>query len=85
MLYGGFTALTLWFLCSVYLSLLFQEYEHQKSPEAKFVKDMDKLEMLYQAYEYEEINKNPGHLQEFYDHTFGKFVVCMVQGIQLYF
>ncbi|XP_005103320.1 5'-deoxynucleotidase HDDC2 [Aplysia californica] len=48
---------------------LWLEYEHQKSPEAKFVKDMDKLEMLFQAYEYEEMHKKPGHLQEFFDHT----------------
>jgi len=48
---------------------LWLEYEHQKSPEAKFVKDCDKLDMLYQAYEYEEMSGKPGSLQEFFDHT----------------
>ena len=32
---------------------LWEEYETQSSPEAKLVKDFDKLEMIIQAYEYE--------------------------------
>lgn len=30
-----------------------QEYEKASSPEAKYVKDFDKFEMILQAYEYE--------------------------------
>lgn len=48
---------------------LWMEYETQSTPEAKFVKDLDKLEMLYQAYEYETAEGSYGRLQEFFDHT----------------
>ncbi|BFZ21150.1 hypothetical protein BsWGS_24189 [Bradybaena similaris] len=48
---------------------LWLEYENQSSPEAKFVKDLDKFEMLFQAYEYENEYNRPKELQEFYDHT----------------
>lgn len=33
---------------------IWSEYENQKTPEAKFVKAIDKLEMYFQATEYEE-------------------------------
>jgi putative hydrolase of HD superfamily len=33
--------------------LLFKEFEENKTKEAKFVKELDKLEMAMQAYEYE--------------------------------
>ncbi|XP_055491652.1 HD domain-containing protein 2 [Leucoraja erinacea] len=52
---------------------LWQEYENQSSNEAKYVKDLDRLEMIVQAFEYEEMEEKPGHLQEFYDSTKGKF------------
>ena len=32
---------------------LWQEYESGTTPEALIVKDLDKLEMLFQAFEYE--------------------------------
>lgn len=32
---------------------LFQEYENQQTPEAKFVKELDIIDMLVQAFEYE--------------------------------
>lgn len=32
---------------------LWNEYENQKSLEALFVKDLDRIELLFQAYEYE--------------------------------
>ncbi|MFH1181764.1 MAG: HD domain-containing protein [Candidatus Woesearchaeota archaeon] len=35
------------------LKKIWQEYEAQKSPEAKFVYELDKLEMMMQAAEYE--------------------------------
>ncbi len=44
---------------------LFDEYEENKSPEARFVKQLDKLEMAIQAYEYE--NKYGLDLEEFYE------------------
>lgn len=36
---------------------LFDEYEAKKTKEAKLVKEIDKLEMAMQAYEYEETHK----------------------------
>mmetsp|Transcript_11564 Transcript_11564/g.14353 ORF Transcript_11564/g.14353 Transcript_11564/m.14353 type:complete len:184 (-) Transcript_11564:1003-1554(-) len=48
---------------------LFDEYNEQKTPEAQFVKDLDRLEMIIQAAEYEDSqNKN---LQEFFNSTKG--------------
>ncbi len=45
--------------------LLWQEYEKQKTPEAKFVKEMDKLEMALQASLYGKMGYKK--LEEFYD------------------
>ena len=46
---------------------LWIEYDEQTSEEAKFVKQMDKLEMAFQAHEYEkEHGKN---LEEFFNNT----------------
>ncbi|RUS87302.1 hypothetical protein EGW08_004914, partial [Elysia chlorotica] len=50
---------------------LLQEYEYQTSPEAKFVKDVDKFEMIFQALEYERAEGRHGELEEFYVHTAG--------------
>uniref|UniRef100_A0A8D0GY85 5'-deoxynucleotidase HDDC2 n=1 Tax=Sphenodon punctatus TaxID=8508 RepID=A0A8D0GY85_SPHPU len=52
---------------------LWEEYEHQSSAEARFVKELDQCEMVLQALEYEELEKTPGRLQDFYDSTAGKF------------
>jgi putative hydrolases of HD superfamily len=49
-----------------YLSL-FDEYEEDKTKEAKFVKQLDKLEMAIQAYEYEK--KQKVDLGMFFIHT----------------
>ncbi|KAL5537819.1 hypothetical protein UlMin_044393 [Ulmus minor] len=50
---------------------LWMEYEGNSSPEAKIVKDFDKLEMILQALEYE---KEQGKdLDEFFQSTAGKF------------
>lgn len=35
----------------------FQEYEHKSSPEAAFVKDLDKFDFILQAFEYEKREK----------------------------
>ncbi|KAK2489093.1 hypothetical protein MC885_012327 [Smutsia gigantea] len=52
---------------------LWQEYEAQSSAEAKFVKQLDQCEMILQASEYEDLERKPGRLQDFYDSTAGKF------------
>jgi putative hydrolases of HD superfamily len=36
---------------------LWQEYENCETMEAKFVKDLDKFEMILQAFEYEKCKK----------------------------
>ncbi len=50
---------------------LWDEYEAGKSPEARFVKDLDKLEMILQAKEYEE--EQGTDLSEFFASTQGRF------------
>ncbi|KAG0670480.1 hypothetical protein C6P45_002384 [Maudiozyma exigua] len=42
------------------------EYEDQTSMEAKYVKDLDKFEMLVQCFEYERIYKGKKNLSQFY-------------------
>ncbi|RGB30322.1 HD domain-containing protein [Rhizophagus diaphanus] len=50
---------------------LWQEYENGETMEAKFVKDLDKFEMILQAFEYEKSDKKD--LSEFFENTRGKF------------
>ncbi|XP_042989806.1 5'-deoxynucleotidase HDDC2 isoform X1 [Carya illinoinensis] len=50
---------------------LWSEYEENSSPEAKVVKDLDKVEMILQALEYE--NEQGKDLEEFFQSTSGKF------------
>ncbi|XP_016393075.1 HD domain-containing protein 2-like [Sinocyclocheilus rhinocerous] len=52
---------------------LWEVYETQSSPEAKLVKELDQLEMIIQAHEYEELERKPGSLQEFFTSTEGRF------------
>ncbi|XP_014240065.2 HD domain-containing protein 2 [Cimex lectularius] len=52
---------------------LFTEYEDQTTEEAKFVKELDRLDMILQAFEYEKAENDAGRLQEFFDSTQGKF------------
>ena len=52
---------------------LFMEYENQKTKEATLVKDLDRFDMICQAFEYEESRKEPLALQEFFDATEGLF------------
>lgn len=54
-----------------YLTL--QEYENQSSPEAHFAKDLDRYDMILQAFEYEKREKTPKKLEEFFKATEGKF------------
>ncbi|OBZ82029.1 HD domain-containing protein C4G3.17 [Choanephora cucurbitarum] len=57
---------------------LWQEYEDASTPEALFVKDLDKFEMIVQALEYEKSDKKK--LQGFFDSTHGKFQHPTVKG-----
>ncbi|XP_049811478.1 5'-deoxynucleotidase HDDC2 [Schistocerca nitens] len=52
---------------------LYKEYEEQKTPEAKFVKELDRFDMVLQAFEYEKSEKRPHGLQDFFDSTEDKF------------
>lgn len=49
---------------------LFQEFEDNKTPEAQFVKSLDKLEMMFQAHEYGLEQPNID-LQSFWDYIQG--------------
>ncbi|XP_071116516.1 5'-deoxynucleotidase HDDC2-like isoform X2 [Haliotis cracherodii] len=50
-----------------------KEYEDQSSKEAEFIKDIDRFEMILQAFEYEQMDMKPRYLQDFFDSTKGKF------------
>lgn len=50
-----------------------QEYEAQVTDESKYVKDLDRLDMILQAYEYEKSGGRPGKLEEFFASTLNKF------------
>ncbi|XP_063548341.1 5'-deoxynucleotidase HDDC2 [Cydia strobilella] len=52
---------------------LYKEYENQSSPEANFAKDLDRYDMILQAFEYEKRENAPRKLQEFFTATEGKF------------
>jgi putative hydrolase of HD superfamily len=52
---------------------LWKEYEEGTTEEAKLVKDMDKLEMILQALEYETDGENKKSLDGFFDSTRGKW------------
>jgi len=52
---------------------LWKEYEEGVSEEAKLVKDMDKLEMILQALEYENDGTNRKSLDGFFDSTRNKW------------
>ncbi|PKI42371.1 hypothetical protein CRG98_037249 [Punica granatum] len=53
------------------LESLWMEYEENSTPEAKVVKDFDKVEMILQALEYE--TEQGKDLEEFFQSTVGKF------------
>lgn len=52
---------------------LYKEYEAQSTEESKIVKDLDRLDMILQAYEYEKNLNQPGRLEEFFESTANKF------------
>lgn len=55
-----------------------QEYEEGQSPESRFVKDLDRLDLVLQAFEYEKRDNCPSAHQEFFDSNEGKFNHPMV-------
>ncbi|XP_023946353.2 5'-deoxynucleotidase HDDC2 [Bicyclus anynana] len=60
---------------------LYKEYENQTSPEAKFAKDLDRYDMILQAFEYEKRENAPKKLEEFFQATYGKFNHPFIQGL----
>ncbi|XP_055944770.1 5'-deoxynucleotidase HDDC2-like isoform X1 [Argiope bruennichi] len=48
---------------------LYKEYEEQKTVEAKTVKDLDKFDMILQAFEYEKESNFTLNLQDFFNST----------------
>lgn len=48
---------------------LFKEYEEQKTPEAKFLKQIDKLEMVLQALQYEQKGYKANLLNEWWENA----------------
>ncbi|GAB1599658.1 HD domain-containing protein 2-like [Argonauta hians] len=58
---------------------LWLEYENASSKEAEYVKDLDKFEMVLQAYEYEQLDRKPKSLQEFFDSTKDRFTTSQVK------
>ena len=57
---------------------LWEEYEAQTTAEARFVKNLDRFDMILQAHQYEKNNGEAGKLEEFFDSTKGKFDHPMV-------
>eukprot|EP00054_Salpingoeca_dolichothecata_P011302 m.62774 g.62774 ORF g.62774 m.62774 type:complete len:308 (+) comp19399_c0_seq1:69-992(+) len=51
---------------------LWEEYEAGKSDDARFLKDLDKFEMIIQAFEYEKAEGRYGALESFFESTKGK-------------
>ena len=51
-----------------YIKLL-DEFNEQKTPEAKFLKQIDKLEMAIQALEYEQAGHSARHLDQFWENA----------------
>ncbi|KAG4070884.1 hypothetical protein HA402_011110 [Bradysia odoriphaga] len=64
-----------------HLMELFLEYEENQTAESKFVKDLDRLDMVLQAFEYEKRDECPKKHQEFFDSTEGKFNHPLVIGL----
>lgn len=52
---------------------LYKEYEAKATPEAKFVKDLDRFDLLQTAAHYEKRDNTPNKLQEFFTELEGKF------------
>ncbi|XP_055684820.1 5'-deoxynucleotidase HDDC2 [Lutzomyia longipalpis] len=60
---------------------LFHEYEESTSPESRFIKDLDRLDMVLQAFEYEKRDNCVGKHKEFIDSVHGKNLHPLVGGM----
>lgn len=60
-------------ICSFTFHYILKEYELGESAESRFVKDLDRLDMVMQAFEYEKRDNCLLKHQEFFDSTAGKF------------
>uniref|UniRef100_A0A1L8DAW6 5'-deoxynucleotidase HDDC2 n=1 Tax=Nyssomyia neivai TaxID=330878 RepID=A0A1L8DAW6_9DIPT len=60
---------------------LFHEYEESTSPESRFIKDLDRLDMVLQAFEYEKRDNCVGKHKEFIDSVHGKNLHPLVGGL----
>ncbi|KJE97603.1 hypothetical protein, variant [Capsaspora owczarzaki ATCC 30864] len=61
------------------LLALWEEYEAASTVEARVVKDLDKFDMILQAWEYEQSDARPLELQPFFDSTKGRFTTDFVK------
>lgn len=52
---------------------MYKEYEAKETPEAKFIKDLDRFDLLFTAAEYEKRDNTPLKCQEYFDNLEGKF------------
>lgn len=52
---------------------LYKEYEAKETAEAKFIKDLDRFDLLFTAAEYEKRDNTPQKCQEYFDSLEGKF------------
>lgn len=66
---------------------LWQEFEAGVTAEARLVKDLDKFDMLFQAFEYEVSDNRPGELEPFFTGVRDRFVHpqvrCWMQELDL--
>lgn len=58
---------------------LYKEYEAKETPEAKFVKELDRFDMIFTARGYEKRDGSHGKLEEFFASAKGKFEHPMVK------
>lgn len=63
-----------------HIQALWEEYEAQATPESRLVRDLDKLEMVVQAFEYER-DQPAIDLADFFNSTRGKFRHAVTQGV----
>lgn len=60
---------------------LYKEYEAKETKEARFVKDLDRFDLVASSVFYEKRDSTPGRLQEFVDATQGKLEHPLVKGL----
>lgn len=60
---------------------LYKEYEAKETAEAKFVKDLDRFDLVSSSVFYEKRDKTPGSLQVFFDVTEGQFEHPLIKGL----